>query len=364
MGGGTVAPTGWDTAPPHTAELTGSGVGFGAALATGDVDGDGTDDLLVGSPHPVGWQSGCALSGCDGLESGAAEGEVFLAYGSDLASDADVSDSATITVSFVGDLPDALWGARIALADVDGDGADDAIIAAPLEDRNATDAGLVCVFLGVSGLGRGTALSDADFCFLGENAGDRLAGVAGAGDLDGDGADDLVVTACGYDDATTSNVGRVYVLHSSDQASWTTPSDLAVPSSATIDNSAAVVLDGTETLLHCDTSAVWTEPMSATSAGDVDGDGTDDVLVVVGSAIGAAHILFGRTALTSGLITDNSDRLSIKADVTGPRFLGNGVGVGDIDGDGLGDLAWMTRTSGRIYGTAVPWWWRQRSMVP
>ena len=131
----------------------------------GDVNGDGTDDLIEGFP----------LNDNNGADSGSAR----VVSGSD--------DS--VLLNFDGDSAGDQFGAAVAGAgDVNGDGLDDLIVGAPLDDNNGTDSGSVRVLSGADG--------SVLYNFDGDSAGDQFgATVVGAGDINGDGFDDLIVGA-------------------------------------------------------------------------------------------------------------------------------------------------------------------------
>ena len=149
-----------------------TGAGFGRAAPAGDVNGDGHDDLITGSPN-------------ESLDAGKAR--VF--------SGADGSVLFTFSGSAAGDL----FGWSCAGAgDVNGDGRDDLIVGAP-QTNVLLGKGYARIFSGADG----SVLRTLN----GAAAGDRFgAAVAGAGDLNGDGKDDVLVGAP-QNDAGGSNGG-------------------------------------------------------------------------------------------------------------------------------------------------------------
>ena len=155
-----------------------------------DTDGDGYDDLLIGTSAMV---SGEVHGGGVVLLRGPFEGEILM-------EDAEAKlfgdgGGAGTSVASAGDLND--------------DGFPDLVVGDLLADPGLNDAGVVYVELGpISGA---HGLADADFEFDGQNSGDMAGYCASAGDFDGDGRVDLLVGAPGNDDAD-SNAGAAYLI--------------------------------------------------------------------------------------------------------------------------------------------------------
>ncbi len=144
------------------------------------------------------------------------------------------------------------------------------------------------------------------------------AGVAGVGDLDGDGVEDIVVGAP-LDDAGGSNRGTVHILFMN--------SDGSVKSTAEINDNTTngpVLSDGNR----------FGE--SVADIGDLDGDGIND-LAVGARNDHAIHVIF--------MNSDGSVKSTVKIDANtenGPNnsdYLGSGVaGINDLNGDGVNDI--------------------------
>jgi hypothetical protein len=184
-----------------------AGARLGAALAAGDFDGDGHDDLAVGDPEQ---NLGLADEIADA-------GLVAFAFGS--SSGFDLSRTVLMGEPAGSDAGDR-FGWALAAGDFDRDGRDDLAAGAPLEDANGTNKGSVSILMGEAGAGIGTRSREI------------LAGVDGipgepqshqdfgralvAGDFDGDSFADLAIGAPWYDLAgLLADVGMEIVLYGS-----------------------------------------------------------------------------------------------------------------------------------------------------
>lgn len=229
--------------------------------------------------------------------------------------------------------------------DVNGDGFDDLIIGAPHNFDDFYAGASFVVFGKASGFSATLSLSSLD----GTN-GFRVNGVAGgdgagqevgsAGDLNGDGFDDLVVSAS-LSDIPKNDTGYTYVVFGKSSGFD------AVIDLATLDgnNGFRMSLDEADLLLG------W----SVDSAGDVNGDDIDDLIIgapistePAGAFSGSSYVIFGKTSGFDGNLDlselDGSNGFKIQGSVAGAQF-GNGVSAGDINGDGFNDLI-----SGSYYG--------------
>ncbi len=231
---------------------------LGPAAGGADLDGDGIPDGLLGAPG----QDGA------GSASGAAYVLLSLAEGGAVA-DAD----ATWTGEAAGD---AAGTAVVLLGDTDGDGYVDLAVGVPNHDEAGDYAGAAMLLRGPATAG-GT-LASADARILGGAAGDSAGSALGSpGDVDGDGLAELLVGSP-WAEGSASNAGRAALLYG--------------PLSGTISlDDAGVDLYG-EASLNRAGSAV-------AGAGDVDDDGSHDLLVGApyfrgtGSDSGKAYLWFG-----------------------------------------------------------------------
>jgi hypothetical protein len=170
----------------------GSNPWAGESVATGDVDGDGVEDILIGAPF--GSVSGTSWWGVAYLVLGPVSGEVDLS-GADAKLEGERRSET---------------GESVATGDVDGDAVDDVLVGAPNEHAGGYGAGAAYIVLGpVSGM---VDLSLADAKLVGENASDYAGTSLAAGDIDGDGFDDVLLGASD-NDAGGSAAGAVYLLY-------------------------------------------------------------------------------------------------------------------------------------------------------
>lgn len=165
-----------------------------------------------------------------------------------------------------------------------------------------------------------TPVRDADASFLGEGD-DAGFDVANAGDLDGDGLDDILIGAP-FNSQTAEDAGKLHVFFGR-AAGWSldTPLDQADASFL------GIVEDGN---LGMDVEIV----------GDVDGDGLDDFLACASGAAnhrGIVYLVLGRTGgWAADADIDTADGWFVGEDSSGmPSAL---TGLGDVDGDGIDDF--------------------------
>jgi len=273
------------------AELPDDHAGSSVAIA-GDVDGDGLDDLLV---RTMRWS--------------------YLLFGRPWGWPHEIEDSDVTFPGFT--YPETSYSDISAAGDVDGDGYDDILLADASANLSAGEAYLV--------LGRGSGwwpqFNATDATWQGEHEEDGVGSrMASAGDVDGDGFDDILLGAPGNDD-NGEDAGKVYTLFGR-VGSW--PVDLA---DADLSFDGEQPGDGLSTV---------------SSAGDVDGDGYDDVLLGApysdenGSESGKAYLVRGRSYGWPADLASADASWSGEAE---SDWLGWALSAaGDVDGDGLGDL--------------------------
>jgi hypothetical protein len=277
----------------------GAQLGFSVAGA-GDVNADGCGDIIVGAP------------GYQHLNSGEGAAWVFHGSAAGLPEDPDNFD--------FGNQVDAQFGWTVGSAgDVNRDGYDDVFVGAPFYDNPLVDEGTVWVWhgsaSGISNLHDWRAEGDEAYVALGYS-------VAGAGDVNHDLCDDLLVGAIGFSDGQGGE-GAAFVWHGT---------------------SSGLNLDITGNPGNADWSrdsnqhGAWFG-FSVSSAGDVNADGFSDV--IIGTPYfdageedeGAAWLYLGSGA---GL-----GFTSVNRDEGNQAFgwFGHGVaGAGDVNNDGRDDV--------------------------
>ncbi|MCP4808318.1 MAG: hypothetical protein GY913_33500 [Proteobacteria bacterium] len=218
----------------------------------------------------------------------------------------------TSSILVSGDKANENFGAGVDyIDDINGDGNWDLIIGGTGMDTNGTNSGAISVFYGPL-----TADSDnsaADATIGGETAGDQVGNrLVGIGDYDGDGNGDFAVGAR-REDTNGTDAGAVYIV-----TSGTMPSTLA---------DADVILRGNK--------AGWEVGNSLKEVGDVDADGKSDLFVGGlghGGKGGAYVILSGTTSGNIGAKAQSKMYGQLAADQFGAD-----VAMGDADGDGTAD---------------------------
>jgi hypothetical protein len=261
-----------------------------SVAGAGDVNGDGFDDVLAGA------------YGSDlGIANG---GAAFLYFGGQKL-------NLTPDITFPGlKTPDQLGWSVSGAGDVNNDGFDDIIIGANRGQPVKDSVGAAYIFLG------GPSMDNiADVNLSGTAEYDEFGYcVSDAGDVNGDGYDDVIVGAP-YNDAGANNAGRAYIYFGG----------------PAMDDVPDIVLTG----VAADDNFGW----SVSGAGDVNNDGYDDVIVGApsnnagGADAGRAYLFLGGPSM------DNVPDVLFTGEAAGDQFGSSVTNAGDMNRDGFDDIA-------------------------
>ena len=296
----------------------------------GDFNGDGIDDLIIGAP------------GAD--PNGSSPGSSYIVYGKRTPFAATFALSSLNGANgfrFDGAMAGDDSGAAVSAAgDVNGDGFDDVIIGAPGVKQNNSQFGASYVLFGAAGQFPSTIspsnLSGRNgFALTGEDNNTGYS-VSAAGDVNGDGFGDVIVGTR----PDIFSAGKSYVIFGK--------------SSGFAASQSIVAVNGTNGF-----RIVGPPARSVSNAGDVNGDGVDDLIVGTvdlsgGNASGRSFVVFGKTTAFPTTLDvfslDGTNGFRIDGVSSIPDQAGLSVSAaGDVNGDGIGDLIIGTIDSGRSY---------------
>ena len=304
---------------------SGSHLGYSVGYA-GDLNGDGIGDVIVGAHGAY-------------LTAGAAY--IFFGKKGEFT---DINITATDLASsqqgftINGERINNLFGQSVSKAgDLNGDGVDDIIIGAPGVYPAPGSAYVVfgrkTGFKDINLTTTKLAISQQGFVITGEKAGDQFGiTVSGAGDLNGDGIDDIIIGAS----RAFSSAGAAYIVFGKRKGF----NDINLTATDLAATQLGFKIIGKK--------ANDNFGQSVSGAGDLNGDGINDVVVGASgtlSSAGAAYVVFGKKSsfteinLTSTNLSTSQQGFA----VTGaPKFssLGSLVSsAGDLNGDGITDIA-------------------------
>jgi hypothetical protein len=183
--------------------------------------------------------------------------------------------------------------------------------------------------------------------------------VSSAGDVDGDGIDDLLIGAYWAHGGAT-NAGEVYLIFGRALNDWDTLADAANKVSLATINGVAAGDNNMIRFISTDNSSYTGFRVS--SAGDVDGDGKDDLLIGApladggGNHSGNIYLFFGRSKADWNASTNASGDITLGFSFC---FIGRAAGdslgygvssAGDVDGDGKDDLLIGAPSAGATRG--------------
>ncbi len=315
------------------------------ASFVGDVNGDGFDDFLIGNGGS--------------FANGVNEGVARLVFGRDFSGvtgyeDLGPSNSTEFIDTSTGADDTRSIGASVSSAgDINDDGINDFIIGAPARTSALDDLGKAFVVFGRSAADTPFGAT-FDLATLDGTNGFRIdtgsgvpntslgQSVGAAGDVNGDGVDDVIVgspgvsqtVSTGPGEYTTYNTGASYVIFGD-----------AAPFSASVDVNS---LSNATGLTITDTYSSSSIGQQVTGIGDFNGDGLDDFIIGANydqnyvSDVGAAYLIYGTGAPPTGVL--NLERLT---PAQGFKIVGGSsydyvgqalASAGDFNGDGFDDV--------------------------
>ncbi len=292
---------------------------FGSAVAVGDLDADGFEDLAVGAPDA-------------GSGNSVARGEVSVYFGRP----ADAGSRLTSTLpdaTLTGASSGAKLGTSMLSRDIDGDGAAELLISAPGGGgKSGARPGAVYVVSGAALRSMRevkAASAVAEAIIVGEEAGDALTGLAVA-DTDGDGDLELVIGACQADGPSPglTDAGKLYVIDAREVLAQSSP----------------LRLTGARALPGVTERGFFGRSISV---GDIDYDGVDDLLVSAYAskaggdrleATGEAFVLFGGPDGRSVTTALDDPAVPRFRGATDSDLFGLPVLLADVNGDGADDI--------------------------
>lgn len=312
----------------------------------GDINGDGFADFAIGAPAADRPVTGGSLPG---------SGETYIVFGGF------TNPPALNALNGLNGFKVAGFGAYerngfsvSGAGDINGDGFDDLIVGSPADEDFPVNPGQAAIIFG-KGTGFTSIVNVADlngqngFRLLGIDGLDHAGlSVSGGGDVNGDGYDDLIIGAPYADKvlsgSTLYGTGEAYVVFGRSTAF---PAQLSLG-----------LLSDTEGLLLRGNAEYDRAGWSVSHAGDVNGDGFDDLLIgapvdtIYAARGGRAYLMFGRDFTNKGVTlgTPGNDTLSTASGP--PRVLGGaandqltGIGTGIVLRGGQGDDTLLIRAT-------------------
>ncbi|MCK5560479.1 MAG: FG-GAP repeat protein, partial [Thermoplasmata archaeon] len=296
----------------------------GYSVASGDVNNDGRDDIIIGAYHANG--PGDTKIDC---------GKVYVLF-SDNTLNGTISASQADMIIYGAESGDSI-GDSITTGDVNGDTIDDIVIGATLADglgNGRANSGEVYVIFGSNSLPavKNLAISPPDVLIYGAESGDFSGKSVVTGDINGDNIHDIIIGAIYADgpSETRSNCGEVYLIYG----------NTVLPSNIDLASQADVTIYGVD---------AGDLAGHSVSAGDVNNNGYGDIII---GAIwargpgnmrmfgGEAYLVYGNGSMLSTIDLATQANMTIygKSQPSFGGCLGSSVASGDVNGDNIDDI--------------------------
>lgn len=303
-----------------------AGDGLGFTTLAGDLSGDGVDDVIIGAPGVTA-----------GFDPRTDQGRVYVFYGNrNFGKDPERDLTEDIfDFTLTGAEGFSRLGHALAMGDFNDDGVQDLVGGAPFAGRKPgtppggerTALGEVYVIFGSEDLTgeKNIARDEFDVLLSGAIAYGQFGASVGAGDVTGDGTDDIVVGAYRAVDAEGGTTGLAYLFKGNSN------------------------LKGRLSVQDVEQDATITGPALSSlgfplAVADFNGDEIADI--ALGAQLesaglldrqGAVHIIFGSETFGGDVDAGEAANTTITGSITGELFP-SALGAADVDGDGAADL--------------------------
>jgi len=293
----------WFADPTDEALFDPEDQNFGVSVGVGDINNDSYDDLVIGAYR------------FKANSTAPVEGAIYVYYGSSSGLPSEPNDPSNYQRRDPTDENNTYFGYSVALGDFNNDNYDDVAVGTPLKDvEENSDNGVVYIYYGGSdGLSSTYTIINSPS----SQSSDLFGYALSAGDINGDGICDLVVSAPGWDElgVPATQVGKVYIFHGSEDGINTSPDVTINPP---VDPSDGSLLFGWKVVV-----------------GDVNGSGND--LIISASYYDNTFANEGGTFI---YYNSSWSSPSVTLDPTNEedgRF-GFSLGIGDVEEDGFRDI--------------------------
>jgi len=316
---------------------------FGKEVVCGDFNGDGIDDMCSGEIRYSGSQSSM--------------GAAYVIFGREEIQSGTLIDLRLggADISYYGEeLENYRLGRYLSVGDLNGDGKDELLISADNSvENNLIFSGTHDIIMGISDLPKelvvNLAVVSPTIRILGENEEDALDPSSAISDIDGDGYGDIIIGHPHADRPDADWCGEIYIFYSDGLPIDRPPRIMAGPGPDIVNPPELRLWDP---YYNADGWVDSFTPFAVEgyglnpAAGDLDGDGYDEILVGPGPGLDHPPLV---------LALDESGELLWQFQAYGSPRYGVNVTAGDLDGDGNDEVV-TGAGPGEVYGPHVRGW--------